>query len=142
MGAANIFIGANGIVQMGYLPVIDENEENGINFLIRTVIAMGDSWLLLDEDDVREMFYLLRIFNFSYRDGMLVVELYDKSDESYEIAFSPAALIELMALEEIVKGYMFERRVLKEHYHNELISAIDKVADECRNNGLLYIGSC
>lgn len=134
-------------MQVGYHPEIDIEEVVGIKFSLRAVIAINGDHLFLSEDEFCELFTSLQesekfekngcvcVANAKFKirscDSMLLVAF----NEEPEIKFSPMVLECFMNLCPSIKGYMINRRALREHFESELFNEFEEAAKKCRNDG-------
>lgn len=149
MRAATLFIGVAGFIQIGYLPIMDADEQEGVRFEMRTVIVIGEAHLLLSDDDLDDLCIFIRFqshlnpepgaeepLNFKLQAGREFQLLqFTKNDELQQISLNAASMSELLRLLPLVLNYSWERYSFREQFLGEITTALVEAADECRNDG-------
>lgn len=147
LDALTLFLGNACYVQIGYEPVIDSDADVGLAFSLKCVLVSNNRFFLMTEDEVQTIYELLTNFDevgFMARMGPFEVRAFTTNDlndhmvvrkEQTEIEFSAALFAAFFDLCPIISSYMFERRVLREHFEGVLFEAFEAAAEKCHNDG-------
>lgn len=143
LDALTLFLGNAGYVQVGYEPLIESEEDVGVAFSLKCVLAVNNRFFLMSDDEVQNIYELLA--NFDENPSMTSLGPFDARADlndqlivrkgQTEIEFPAAIFGAFMDLGPIISAYMFERRLLREHFEGILFEAFNEAAEKCHNDG-------
>lgn len=151
-----IFIGKCGYIQIGYQPQLVDNE---LEFKLRVVIKMDDTWMLLDKEELGNFFIALRkheecrncegadpylpsddedfpatFFIEQYNSSRIVTYVNYNTQKESVLAFpNVEAMCRVLEFEHIILGHVFEKFMFRNQFGGELDEALEKIVKQCKN---------
>lgn len=154
MKSATIFLGNCGLVQVGYLPEMDDD---GAVYHLRVNIIIGNGWSLLNVEEINDLFSFLReqkdcsdvdghdgdtpnpSSDFIYeKEGISrIIRITHDRNNLRTIKFPNVVVMRrILSFEKIINEFLFQKEVFREEIFNDMNNIIENLAMKCHQSAV------
>lgn len=152
MKSATIFLGNCGLVQVGYLP---EMENEKAVYHLRVNIIVGNGWSLMNVEEINDFFSFLRkqedccgvggndgdtlnpSSNFSYEKAGItrIIRITHDRNNLRTVTFPNVMVMRrILSFEKMINEFLFQKEVFREEIFNDMNNIIENLAKKCHQS--------